>query len=102
MEVERSTLCEELFVVHQKTVVGPIQFLIYINDIVDVPNSNITLFPDDCVLYRRIESEEDSRVLQDDLNLLHNLGTRWNMDFKVAKCSSMMVTLNRNIFHSIS
>ena len=80
--------------------VGPIQFFIYINDIVHALKSNITLFPDDCVLYRRIESEEDSRVLQEDLNLLHNWGTRWNMDFNVSKCSSMMVTLNRNIIHS--
>ena len=62
--------------------------------------SNINLFADDCTLYRNIESEEDSRLLQDDLTSLHNWGIRWNMGFNVSKCFSMTVTLNRHIIHS--
>ena len=91
MDGERSTPCEVLSGVPQGTVPGPILYLIYINDIVDGLKSNINLFADDCALYRRIESELDSRVLQDDLNLLHIWGTRWNIDFNVSKCFSMKV-----------
>ena len=97
MDGEKSFPCEVLSGVPQGTVLGPILFLININDIVDGLQSNINLFADDCALYRRIESEEDSRVLQDDLNLLHNWGTWWNMDFNVSKCFSVQVAFNRNI-----
>ena len=100
MDGERSFPCEVLSGVPQGTVLGPILFLIYINDIVNGLKSNINLFADDCALYRKIESEEDNRVLQDDLNLLHSWGIRWSMDFNVSKCFSMTVTLNRNIIHS--
>jgi len=100
MDGERSFPCEVLSGVPQGTVLGPILFLIYINDIVNGLKSNINLFVDDCALYRKIESEEENRVLQDDLNLLYNWGIRWSMDFNVSKCFSMTVTLNRNIIHS--
>ena len=73
--------------------------MIYISDIVDGLQSNINLFADDCASYRKIESEEDNRILQDDLNLLQNWGIQWNMDFNVSKCFSMMVSLNRNVIH---
>ena len=99
MDGDKSFPCEVLSGVPQGTVLGPILFLIYINDIVDGLQSNINLFADDCALYRKIESEEDNRILQDDLNLLHSWGIRWNMDFNVSKCFSMMVTLNRHVIH---
>ena len=62
--------------VPQGTVLGPILFLVYANDIVDGLQSNINLFADDCALYRNIALEEDSRLLQDDLNSLHNWSIR--------------------------
>ena len=98
MDGDRSFPCEVLSgVLPQGTVPGPFLFLIYINDIIDGLKSNINLFADDCALYRKIESEEDNRILQDDLNLLQNWGIRWNMDFNDPKCFSMKVTLNRNV-----
>ena len=89
--------CEVLSGVPQGTVLAPILFLIYINGIVDGLQSNINLFADDCAVYHKIETEEDNKLVQDDLNLLHNWGIRWNMDFNVSKCFSMMVTLYRNV-----
>ena len=79
MDGDRSFSCEVHSGVPQGTVPGPILFLIYINDIVDGLQSNINLFSDDCALYRKIESEEDNRILQDDLNLLQNWGVRISM-----------------------
>ena len=96
---ERSFPCEVFSGVAHGTVLGPILFLIYINHIVTGLKSNINLFAYDCALYRNMESKEDNRVPQDDLNLLHNWGILWNMDFNVSKCFSVMVALNRNTIH---
>ena len=97
MNGDRSFPCEVFSGVPQGTVLGPILFLIYINGIVDGLQSNINLFADDCAVYHKIETEEDNKILQDDLNLLHNSGIWWTMDFNVSKCFSMMVTLYRNV-----
>jgi hypothetical protein len=52
--------------VHQGTVLGPLLFLIFINDLPNCVQSRIRLFADDCILYRNIRSNEDTIVLQDD------------------------------------
>ena len=78
--------------VPQGTVLGPLLFLIYINDIVTNVNSEIRLFADDCILYRRIESVTDSQVLQNDINSLYLWSKTWQMDFNVSKCHTMSIT----------
>lgn len=52
--------------VPQGTVLGPILFLIYINDISDNIDSTVRLFADDCLVYREIKSVEDCQILQRD------------------------------------
>ena len=50
--------------VPQGTVLGPILFLIYINDLPDEAiSSTIRLFADDCILYRSIKTQQDSTLL---------------------------------------
>ena len=56
--------------VPQGTVLGPLPFLIYINDIVENITSKLRLFADDCLLYRVITSEQDTTALQKDLYIL--------------------------------
>ena len=46
--------------VSQGTVLCPLMFLIYINDIADSISSTLQLFADDCLLYRVIKLEIDA------------------------------------------
>ena len=78
--------------VPQGSVLGPILFLIFINDLPDNIHSTVRLFADDCVLYRNIRRSEDQQILQDDLDRLAHWEEAWLMKFNVAKCHSMRVT----------
>ena len=59
--------------VPQGTVLGPILFLSYINDLQSSVSSDVGLFADDCLLYRAIKSKDDQKKLQEDLTKLE----RW-------------------------
>ena len=53
--------------VPQRTVLAPLLFLCYINDITKDISSNIKLYADDVLIYNIINSEEDCVKLQKDL-----------------------------------
>ena len=57
------------------TVLGPLMFLLYINNISRNIASSLRLFADDCLLYRIIDSHDDITILQGDLNRLSELAT---------------------------
>ena len=78
--------------VPQGSVIGPVLFLIFINDLPDNIRSSVRLFADDCVLYRNVKSPLDCQILQDDLNSLAKWEMDWQMKFNVSKCHSMRVT----------
>ena len=56
--------------VPQDTVLGPLLFSLYINDIMIGTESEIRLFADDCVSYRQIDNTEDTSKLQKDIDQL--------------------------------
>ena len=72
--------------VPQGTVLGPILFLLHINDLPLVISSKVRLFADDCLVYREIKSRQDQNDLQKDLNLLESWGSTWGMRFNAAMC----------------
>ena len=69
----------------QGSVLGPILFLVYINDLPDEVHSRMRLFVDDTALYLIMESEDDSSALQTDLDILSAWKTRWDMELKFKK-----------------
>ena len=72
--------------VPQGTVLGPLMFLSYINDITTNITSSIRLFADDCVLYHVIHSEQDHCHLQQDLNYIIQWTKQWQMSLNINKC----------------
>ena len=82
--------------VPQGTVLGPLLFLLHINDLPSVVSSTVRLFADDCLIYRNIKNKEDQITLQKDLNLLENWGNTWGMRFNAAKCNIMRVSRTRD------
>lgn len=80
--------------VPQGTVLGPLLFLIYINDISNKlsPGTSIRLFADDSLLYRRINNPSDSVILQNDLNKLQSWEQEWKMEFHPGKCQLLRIT----------
>ena len=81
--------------VSQGSVLGPTLFLLFINDIVDTPNSQLRLFADDTVLYRAIKSPTDHQVLQEDLLNLTDWASCWQMKFNISKCHLLRITNKR-------
>ena len=62
--VSKSEWAPVLSGVPQGTVLGPLLFSLYINDIMDDIDSEIRLFADDRVCYRQIHGIEDTVKLQ--------------------------------------
>ena len=80
----------------QGTVLGPHLFLLYKNDIHKKVSSTVRLFADDCMLYRTINSVEDERILQRDLNTMVQWSHTWGMHFNPTKCQTMRVTRKKS------
>ena len=53
--------------VPQGTVLGPLLFLAFINDLTECITSSVKLFADDCLVYRTIHSSNSAIQLQEDL-----------------------------------
>jgi hypothetical protein len=71
--------------VPQGTILGPLLFLVFINDICDALNCTCRLYADDCIIYRPIQGINDVVSLQMDLNKLHEWSTKWLLNFNVKK-----------------
>ena len=73
----------------QGTVLGPLLFLLHINDLPSCVNSKVCLFADDSLLYREIKNNQDQIDLHRDLDALMDWGSTWGMKFKAKKYNIM-------------
>ena len=72
--------------VPQGSVLGPLMFLVYINNIVDNLESVINLFADDTSLSIEIDTPNISgAILQSDIEKINNSADRWLVKFNPSK-----------------
>ena len=100
VEGEASDDAPVLSGVPQGSVLGPLLFLVYINDLPECVRSPARLFADDTLIYHHIRSPEDVAALQADLDSLMEWEERWGMSFNPSKCEVLHVTNKRNTIPS--
>jgi hypothetical protein len=80
--------------VPQGSVLGPLLFLIYINDLDENVSVSIKKFADDTKIYSGVGKGNVGNHLQDSLNNLSNWASKWDMKFNVDKCKVLHVGKN--------
>jgi len=86
--------------VPQGSVLGPLLFLIFVNDLPDLVKSSIKMFADDTKLWATISNTTDSKMLQEDLNCLKCWSNKWLLRFNPEKCKVMHVRHSVRIYTS--
>ena len=96
VEGQSSTSAPVVSGVPQGTVLGPLLFLLYINDLPQKVSSTARLFADDSLLYLQISNTADTAALQRDLHRLQQWEKDWQMSFNPSKCEVIRITTKRN------
>ena len=88
--------------VPQGSVLGPLLFLIYINDLPQyVSNSTVSLSADGTLMHLTIHNSSDCIKLQEDPNNLERWASDWQMSFHLEKCEFIHITTKKkHILHN--
>ena len=65
---------------------GPVLFIIYINDLPYKLQSISKIFTDDSKVYRSIQDETDQEIIQEDLFEICNWTDLWLLRMSIPKC----------------
>lgn len=84
----------------QGSVLGPLLFVLYINDLPEEIISEIFLFADDTKIFKRVDSVDDSDILQRDIATLEEWSRDWLLKFHPDKCHVLTIGKFDNIKHA--
>jgi ribonucleases P/MRP protein subunit RPP40 len=87
--------------VPQGSVLGPLLFLLFVNDIPEWVCNSIRMFADDTKIWAQIRTAEDGDSLQRDWDRLVEWSNLWLLRFKPTKCKVMHVAHNFETKYSI-
>ena len=82
--------------VPQGSVLGPVLFLSFINDLPETVSGLIKIFADDSKIYSSVESDQQHQNLQDDLDRLCDWSRKWKLSFNASKCKVLHLGNNNN------
>lgn len=85
--------------VPQGTILGPLLFLLYINELPAIAKSSVLLFADDIKIWRPIYSMSDRIVLQEDLNSLVAWMNGWSLEVNPNKSVVMQLNNYDDSYH---
>ena len=94
LDVESSEEVKVTSGVPQGSVLGPLLFLLYINDLPENIQSQVRLFAD--AVYLTVTNMQDSQVLQSDLESLQHWERTWDMEFNPGKCQVIHITRSKS------
>ena len=79
----------------QGSVLGPVMFVIYINDLpTSVKHALVRIFADNTKMYKEVPWYAVHSEVQSDLNELENWSDRWQIGFNKGKCNVMHLGYN--------
>ena len=72
---------------------GPLLFVLYINDLSDNlrNKSDIYMYADDTKIYKRVKTESDVKKLQEDIEDMYEWSKKWLLKFHPKKCKYMRI-----------
>ena len=89
--------------VAQGSILGPLLFSVFIDDLVDEVDNELLLYADDGTLYSLVDSvHQRSDVissLNQDLTKIKAWADRWKVIFEPTKCHAMIISRKRTPFH---
>jgi len=99
---DKSFWAEVLSGVPQGSVLGPLLFLIFVNDLPDWVYNDMLMFADDTKIWSKIRNLEDRRLLQEDLDRLMQWSKKWLLKFNPDKCMVMHIGHNMQTVYTLT
>ena len=86
--------------VPQGSILGPLLYILYVNDLPTVVKTRTLMYADDIKLFTTVSNNEDAALLQRDIDNIVSWATTWNLRFNPCKTLHMTFTLKKQVLDS--